>query len=95
MNEPICPHCGGGPADEQHQRECEEDTVLFQQQARIVVLERQLAEVQEIYDALGKLEVLKGFREQLNGFSGHSSILIDKLKVTIDAILRGTKEGDE
>ncbi|KKK81675.1 hypothetical protein LCGC14_2811050 [marine sediment metagenome] len=57
-------------------------------------LERQLAEAQEIYDALGKLEVLKGFREQLNGFSGHSSILIDKLKVTIDAILRGTKEDE-
>ncbi|KKK87685.1 hypothetical protein LCGC14_2750780 [marine sediment metagenome] len=47
MNEPICPHCGGGPADEQHQRECEEDTVLFQQQARIADLERQLAEAAE------------------------------------------------
>ena len=49
--------------------------------------------VEELEEAQGKLEVLEGFREQLNVFSGHSSILVDKLKVTIDAILRGTKEG--
>lgn len=55
MNEPICPHCSGGPADEQHQRECEEDTVLYQQQSRIADLERQLAESQRTQTSDGVL----------------------------------------
>ncbi len=46
MNEPICNHCGGGPSSEEHERECAEDTVLYQQQSRIVDLKRQLAAAQ-------------------------------------------------
>ena len=52
MNEPICNHCGGGPASEQHQQECEEDTVLYQQQARIAELGAALAASRVLVAAL-------------------------------------------
>ena len=87
MNEPICSHCGGGPASEEHRRECEEDTVLYQQQSHIADLEAENACLQ------GKLERIEaGACTCGGGIERPFGCIVHDDASVIARILRGSKE---